>query len=334
MIDRRTLIGALAGSSVAESFAAGVQPVQKSWRIGYIGVTPRGASQEGERLLEVFVRSLRESGFVEGKNMLLERRAAEGRADRAAALADELVRLRVDVLVAVGPVPIRAAKEATATIPIVMLNASDPVAGGLVASLARPGGNITGLTDFDDDLYPKRFELLKAAAPGISRLAFVENTTLLDPATAGAIAKQYDAAAQALGLSLVRIPLNAPQDFERVASAIASGHADALLVGHSAVAYLLRKELADFAIRRRLPSMVPNRTEGTGGAMLSYGPDLADIFRKAAAYVAKILNGAKPADLPVERPTKVELVINLKTARAIGLTIPQSLLLRADETIQ
>lgn len=197
-----------------------------------------------------------------------------------------------------------------------------------------PAGNITGLTDFDDDLYPKRFELLKAAAPGITRLAFVENTTLLDATKASALNTEYQAAARSLGLALIRIALNATQDFERTTAAVVHERADALVIGHSATAYLLRKEFADFAIRCRLPAMAANRTEGGGGALMSYGPDLVDIFRKAGIYIAKILNGTKPADLPVERPTKIELVVNLKTARAIGLTIPQAVLLRADELVR
>ena len=331
MIDRRRLIATLAAGSTGKAFGV---DARKVWHVGYLGVARPGVSPEGERLLEDFKRALGDSDFVEGKNIVVERRAAEGRAELAAAHAAELVRLGVDVLVAVGPNPIRAAKDATATIPIVMLNAADPVAAGIIRSLARPGGNITGLTDFDDDLYPKRFELLKTAAPRIGRLAFVENTTLLDAAKAGALNKQYEAAARALGLGLTRIALNGTRDFERATTAIVGEGADALVLGHSATVYLLRKEFGEFAIRQRLPTMAANRTDGSGGALMSYGPDLADSWRKAATYVAKIFNGAKPADLPVERPTKVALVINLKTAKAIGLAIAQSLLLRADEIIE
>ena len=276
-----------------------------------------------------FKRALGDSDFVEGKNIVVERRAAEGRAELAAAHAAELVRLGVDVLVAVGPNPIRAANDATATIPIVMLNAADPVAAGIIRSLARPGGNITGLTDFDDDLYPKRFELLKTAAPRIGRLAFVENTTLLDAAKAGALNKQYEAAARALGLGLMRIALNGTRDFERATTG--------------------RRCARPRSQRDRLPAAQGVRrvrhptTAAHGGGESDrrqrrrldvLRSDLADSWRKAAIYVAKILNGAKPADLPVERPTKVELVINLKTAKAIGLAIAQSLLLRADEIIE
>ena len=268
--------------------------------------------------------------------MVFERRATEGRADRAPALIAELIRLRVDVLVVVGTPVARAAKEATTTIPIVMANASDPVASGLVASLARPGGDITGMTDFEDDLYPKRLELLKAAAPRIGRVAFVQEdyTRRLDAAKLIAMNKEQEAAAQSLGISLLRVLMNTPQDFESATATIVRERADALLLGGRAAHYVVRKEMAEFSIRQRLPSITTSRPAGSGGALISYGADHAYNFRTVATYVAKMLNGATPADLPVERPTKLELIINLKTAKAIGLTIPQSLLLRADEVIR
>jgi putative tryptophan/tyrosine transport system substrate-binding protein len=237
-----------------------------------------------------------------------------------------LIRLRVDVLVTLYGI---AVTDATTTIPIVLTNISDPATYGLVATLAHPGTNVTGLTTMLDDLYPKRLELLKAAAPGTVSVAFVGDVT---PRADGA--NNLDAAAGALGIKLLRIPLKTLQEFERMTATIVRERADALLVGDNAVTYSLRKEIADFAIRQRLPAIVAHRAEGAGGALMSYGPDLADNLRKAGTYVAKILNGAKPADLPIERPTKVELIINLKTAKAISLTIPQSLLLRADEVIQ
>ncbi|HEX7562233.1 MAG TPA: ABC transporter substrate-binding protein [Bradyrhizobium sp.] len=281
------------------------------------------------------MQELSASGFVVGKNAVLERRALEGRGDRAPALVAELIGLRVDVLVVYGTLASLAAKAATTTIPVVMLDTSDPVASGLVVSLARPGGNITGLTDFEDDLYPKRFELLKAAAPRTARVAFVQEDKSLrfDAAAYDALKRKEDAAAQALGIDLLRIVMRTSQDFEKVTATIMRERVDALLLTGQG-AYVMRREFAEFAIRQRLPLMVSGRAAGTGGALMSYGPDPADNLRKAATFVAKILNGAKPADLPIERPTKVELVINLKTAKAIGLTIPQSLLLRADELIQ
>ena len=268
--------------------------------------------------------------------MVLERRAMAGRVERAPELIAELIALRVDILVVVSPVAVRAAKTATTTIPIVMILGSDPVAGGLVASLARPGGNITGFTDFNDDLNPKRLELLKAAAPRAVRVAFIEPdyTGRFSAAQLDARSKEYDTAARGLGIGLLTVPLKVPQGFEAATAAIVRGRADAMLIDDGATTFFLRRELADFAIQQRLPSIVANRSALTGGALMSDGLDLADNWRKAAASVATILNGAKPAELLIERPTKVEFVINLKTAKELGFTIPRSLLPRADDAIQ
>ncbi len=336
MIDRRLFIGVLAGSVSATSFAADAKTTGKVWRIGYLGTVPAGASPESDRVFAAFTQGLGDSGFVEGRNFALERRAMEGRVDRAPALVADLIRLRVDVLVVATVAAARAAKEATTSTPIVMLHGTDPVASGLVASLARPGGNVTGVTDFNDDLNPKRLELLKAAAPKAVRIAFIQPdyTGRFDAAQLEALNRDYDVAARALGVSLRRVPLKKLQDFEATCAAIVGERADAMLIDDGSITYLLRKEVADFAIRQRLPSIVANRSALTGGAMMSYGPDMADNWRKAASYVVRIFNGAKPADLPVERPTKVELVIDQKTAKAIGITIPQALLLRADEVLR
>jgi len=336
VISRRSFIGTLASGVSAAPFAADAQPAQKVWRIGYLGNLPAGSSPESDRIFAAFIRGLRDSGLVEGTNIVLERRAMAGRMDRAPALIAELIGLRVDILVVVSPAAARAAKEATATIPIVVTLGTDPVASGLVASLARPGDNITGLTDFNDDLNPKRLEFLKAAAPKAVRVAFIEPDYAgrFDVAQLDARNKEYDTAARGLGLRLLRVPLKTAQGFEAATTAIVRERADAMLVDDGASSYLLRTEIADFAIRQRLPAIVAHRSALAGGALLSYGPDLADNWRKAATYVAKILRGAKPADLPIERPTKVELVINLKTARVLGITIPQAVLLRADEVIE
>jgi putative ABC transport system substrate-binding protein len=332
MIDRRNCALALAASLLARPPIAGAQSAGKVWRIGFLGISPAGTSRESERLIAAFTQVLRDSGFVEGQNMVLERRAEAGQIERGPALVAELIGLRVDILV-IGSASVRAAMEATSTIPIVFLNLTDPVRSGIVASFARPGGNVTGVTGFSDDLVPKRLELLKAAAPRTARVAFFEPTQNLRPEF-DALNKEYDAAALALGISLRKFPLKTAQDFASATAAIVAERADSLLVGDSQISFILRKEIADFAIRQRLPAMVSSRTYLTGGALMSYGPDPTDNWRKGAAYVAKILNGARPADLPVQRPTKVELLINLKTAKAIGLTIPQALLLRADEVIE
>jgi len=335
VIERRLFVGALASSFLAAPFATNGQPTDKIWRLGYLGMVPAGASPETDRLIEAFLHELRQNGFVEGKNLILERRAIESRYDRIPALVAELIGLRVDVLVIVSNVAARAAKEATTT-PIVMPNMTDPVAGGLIYSLARPGGNVTGVTAFDDDLNPKRLELLKAVAPKAVRVAFVlgHQPSRIDASQVDELNKNLETAARSLGISLVRVLVSTPHDVESAAVTIARERADAMLIGADSNTMALRKEIADIAIRQRLPSIVPHRSAGTGGALMSYGPDLTDNFREAATYVAKILNGANPADLPVKRPTKPELVINLKTAKAIGLPIPQAVLLRADEVIQ
>ena len=336
MIDRRIVIAALASSVVAASFAVRAQTSEKVWKVGYIGFSPAGASPQADSWMAAFLQILKDNGFVEGKNLVFERRATEGRdAERGPALVAELIGLRVDVLVTLSTVVTRAAKEATTTTPIVMTMVSDPVASGFAASLARPGGNITGMTDFDNDLTAKRLEMLKAAAPKAIRVALVSDSLSrrFGVAQADALNKEHDTAARALGISLLRVSLDSPQDFEAAAAAVVRERADALLVA-GAPAVIVRKDIADFAIRQRLPWLGASRLDPLAGALMSYGPDYANNWCKAATYVAKILNGAKPADPPIERPTKVELIINLKTAKAIGLTIPQAVLLRADEVIE
>ena len=334
MITRRSM--SLAGGIVLISPSiTRAQPKEKAWRVGYIGIAPVGTSPESERSVGIFVQALRDNGFVEGKNMVLERRAAEGRPDRAIALAVELVGLHVDVILALGIDAALAATAATKTIPIVILSTGDPVARGLAVSLARPGGNVTGLADLGDDLRVKRLQLLKAAAPKAVRVAWLHADLVrqLGASKGDAVRSEMDVAAKALGMSLVHIALDSPQDFQPATAAVVREHADAIMtLGESS--YILRKELGEFAIQQRLPLMAGNRLFMSGGALMSYGADFPEIYRKAATYVAKILNGAKPGDLPMEQPTRFELIINLKTANAIGLTIPQSLLLRADEVIQ
>ena len=318
-----------------EPLIARAQPKEKVWRIAYIGIAPVGTTPETERLVGIFVRALGDSGYVEGKNMVLERRATEGRPDRAPALAAELVGLRVDVILAAGIDAALAAQAATKTIPIVILSAGDPVARGLAVSLSRPGGNVTGLASFNEELRVKRLELLKAAAPKAVRVAYLhEDFIRFGAAAADAVRRKMDAAAKALGISLVWIAMDSSQDFQAATAAMLREHVDAIVPTTDSTAYSVSKQLAEFAIQQRLPLLVANRTAITGGALMSYGADVSEIYRKAATYVARIINGANPADLPIEQPTRVELIINLKTAKAIGLTIPQSLLLRADEVIQ
>jgi putative ABC transport system substrate-binding protein len=261
-------------------------------------------------------------------------RFSEGKIERFPALAAELVRLDVDVIVVGSGPGARAAKEMTATIPIVMAGTSDPVGAGLVASLARPGGNITGVADYQVDLIPKRLELLKTVAPHATRIAkLFGNFGGFDAAKLAALDTEQDAAAQALGMTLLRFQMNTPQDFDATTAAVVREHPDALLLNPNPTNFVLRHELAAFALKQRLPAMAARREEVLAGMLMSYGPSLADISRNVAIYVDKIFKGAKPRDLPVEQPTKFELVINMKTVEALGLTIPQSLLLRADEVI-
>ncbi len=317
-------------------FAADAQPTGKVWRVGYLGNTPTTDPDAG-RTWAAFRQELQERGYVERKNLAFELRFAEGRPERYPALVADLVRLNVDVIVALTNPAAHAAKEATATIPIVMISVDDPVGTGLIASLSHPIGNMTGVADYELDLIPKRLELLKAALPTASRVAFIR---CLKCAASNEVAKEdarksdWTTAGRNLGLTLAYVDLSASEDLEIATAAALRVRPDALLLEHSPIHFILRKELAEFATRQRLPMFALLREQVAAGALMSYGPSVSDQFRKAAIYVDKILKGAKPADLPIEQPTKLELVINLKTAKAIGLAIPQTLLLRADEVIQ
>jgi len=335
MINSRVLLSALAGGTLASPFEASAQAADKVWKIGYIGVLQAGTSPAAEQFFGVFVQSLRESGFVEGKNIVVERRATEGRPDRAAQAAAELIGLHVDVLVVLATPNTRAAKAATKTVPIVMLSVSDPVERGLVVSLARPEGNVTGVADFQTSLLPKQLELLKAAAPKTSYVAFVseDSARFYSAEMADSLNRKYDAAVQRLGMSRVSVVMNSPQDFASATAKILQEGADGLLIDSTGTNFALRKELSEFTIGHRLPT-VGNTNAASAGQLISYGVNYSDQLRKAGAYVAKILNGAKPGDLPIEQPTEVELITSLKTAKAIGLTLPQSLLLLASQVIE
>jgi len=283
-------------------------------------------------LLEAFRQGLRELGHVEGKTFVLVPRYSEARAERLPEIARELVSLKVDVIVAAGDTAIAAVKQQTRTIPIVMAISTDPLGTGLVASLARPGGNVSGLSMSSPELSGKRLELLKEVVSRLARVAFLWN-----PEVRGAVLdyNQTEGAARTLGLQLQSVEAARAEDLDRAFSAITEQRSQALVVASpNPVTLSNRGRIASFAQRNRLPSMYANRDYVDAGGLMSYGPSATDLYRRAATYVDKILKGAKPADLPVEQPTKFELVINLKTAKALGLTIPQSLLLRADEVIQ
>jgi putative ABC transport system substrate-binding protein len=279
-------------------------------------------------LAEAFREGLRELGYVEGKNIIIEYRYGEGRMERLPGLAADLVRLKVDIIVTGGRPSTRAAKQATSTIPIVMAAAGNPVGNRFVASLARPGGNITGLTTMRGDLTGKRLELLKETASKISRVA-----VLWGPPAASNF-KIAEGAARLLGLELQSLEVRGPEDLEGAFRAATKERAQALVALRNPAIFNERKRIAELAIKNRLPAIYDDREFVEAGGLMSYGTNQADLYRRAATYVDRILRGAKPADLPVEQPTKFELIVNLKTAKQIGLTIPQSVLYRADKVIK
>lgn len=318
------------------SRAAQAQPSTKTFRVGLLSNFP--APIVGGRLWEGFIQALHLQGFVEGKNVTFELRNAEGATERLPELAEELVRLKVDVIVVGGSASIpgmRAARDATKTIPIVMAGIVDPVGQGFIASLARPGGNITGVSDFYMELEPKRLELLKAAAPGIAKVTHLLAQLQLGGSrlAESVYGSMMSKVAESLGLRLSYVFLNSPGGFQSAMAGIARDRPDALLVSTLPLFFSLRKEIADFAIAQRLPTVSSPREMAAAGILLSYGADLINSSIKAGALVGKILHGAKPGDLPVEQPNKFEIVINLNTAKALGLTLPRALILQADELI-
>ena len=308
--------------------AVEAQPPAKIPRIGYLIAT---APSSYAARTEAFRQGLRELGYVEGKNIVIEYRYAEGKLDRFPALAAELVRLKVDIIVTTGATATRSAKEATATIPIVMSQDPDPVGNGFVASLARPGGNITGLSSLTADLSGKRLELLKEILPKLSRVAVFGTST--SPGTAPQL-REAELTAGAFGVKLQYLDILGPKDVETAFQAAGKGRADALLVLNSPVLSSHRKQLADLAVKSRLPVTYPQSKYVEDGGLMSYGTSFIDLDRRAATYVDKILKGAKTADLPVEQPIKFEFIVNLKAAKQIGLTIPPNLLARADKVIK
>jgi putative tryptophan/tyrosine transport system substrate-binding protein len=331
-MERRTFIGGIASGLAVAPLTVGAQPTGKVYRIGYLSIG--SASTTYTRPLEAFRQGLRELGWAEGRTLFIEYRYAEGRADRLPALADELVRLKVDIIVASPTPSALAARDATRTIPIVGLSLTEPVAIGLVASLARPGGNITGLTyGVDTEIFGKQLQLLKEAIPGVRRVAVLTN-----PASGGPShplrMESVKSAARSLNLPLQILEVREPGDFETAFAAMLKEHAGALLLSGDAMFFVHRARLAELALKNRLPSMSTQWQWVDAGGLISYAPSFPDQWRRAATYVDKILRGAKPADLPIEQPTKFELVINLTTARALNLTIPQSVLIRADQVIE
>jgi putative ABC transport system substrate-binding protein len=329
VIDRRSFISSLAGGLLAAPLASEAQQTAPTIaKIGLLSVTTPVVLASS---IEAFRQALRGLGHVEG-TFVLEVRYGDGRFERLPELARELVGLKMDVILATSDVVIAAIKRETQTIPIVMVFSTDPMGTGFVASLARPGGNVTGLSNISSELSRKRLELLREAVPGLSRVA-----ALWNPDVRGALLdyKETEGAARLLRLELQSVEVSRAEDLDRAFSAVTKQRAQALVLpGANPVGFINRGKIATFAQRNRLPSMYPTREYVEAGGLMSYGPSLPDLFRRAATYVDKILKGAKPADLPVEQPTKFELVLNLKTAKALGLTIPPSLLQRADQVIE
>jgi len=322
-MDRRAFLAGAAALLTAP-LAVGAQPAGKVWRVGSLST---GVST-GSSLRRLLSEGLQALGYVEG-SFILELRYAEGRVDRLPALAAELVQLNVDVIVAWGPEPLGAVRNAPSRIPIVMVARGDPVAIGLVASLAKPGGNITGMTIGGPELAGKRLELLREALPRLSRVA-----VLRDPTSEPALMQETESAARALNLRPLVFTVRAPADFDGAFQAAVRQRAEAVLVNETSMLTAHQAKLAELAARSRLPAVGLWRSSAQAGFLMSYGPELSDLFRRVATYVDKILKGAKPGDLPVQQPTKFELVINLKTAKALGLTMPRSLLLQADQVIE
>jgi putative tryptophan/tyrosine transport system substrate-binding protein len=307
---------------------AQAQQVKKAPRIGFLAITsPRDMSLR----MAAFRHGLRELGYIEGKTIVVDDRYAEGKLDRLRSMTAELVQLKADVIVTSGPIGTRTAKEATATLPIVMAYDNDPVASGFVASLARPGGNITGLSTHYPEITGKQLELLKEIVPKMSHLAVLGDSS--EPFTAQSL-KETERAAKAFGVQLQYLDVKDPKDVKGALEDARKRHADAAIVLASAIFISQRSQLADLAVKNRLPAVYQASEYVEAGGLMTYGASITDLFRRAATYVDRILKGAKPADIPVEQPTTFELIINLKAAREIGLTIPPNVLARADRVIR
>ena len=329
MVRGVALVAVLAVSLLAAPLAADAQQAGKVPRIGFLSLT---SPSDRPPLFDAFRQRLRELGWVEGQNIVIDYRYAEGRVDRLPDLAAELVRLKVDLIVSWGTQGVTAAKNATETIPIVMIAVRDPIGIGLIASLARPGGNVTGVSGSAGlEWVAKQLELLKETVPKIRRVAILSNPTNAYHQLA---IREVNVAARSLGVQLQLLEARGPNEFDGAFAAMAKERVGALLVLSDVMLNSHRTRLADLAARSRLPAAYGVRESVEAGGLMSYGPSFLDSFRRAATYVDKILKGAKPAELPVEQPTKFELVINMKTAKALGLTIPQSVLRRADHVIE
>jgi putative ABC transport system substrate-binding protein len=331
---RRDILPILAAAAVAWPLVARGQQPARVARIGLL-LTGRPGTPERQPFVDAFRQGLGERGYVVGRDIAIEYRFAEGAIERFPRLAQELVGLRVDVIVAANPSAARAARQATATIPIVVaVIGDDPVGDGLVASIARPGGNVTGFTDLSMELVPKRLDLLKQAIPALRRIATLWQPDAQPEPRVAAALEQAEAAARSLDVRLERFAARDAAEIEGAFAAMARGGAEALLILPSSLFFIERRRFAALAARHLLPAMAPAREFAELGCLIAYGSNIASLFRQAAGHVGKILKGAKPADLPVEQPTKFEMVVNLKTAKALGIAIPLPILVQADEVIE
>ena len=330
MNNRRKLLVALGASVIAAPPSSFAQLQGKIWRVGFLASRSRPESLDSD-VYGAFVREMRELGYFEGKNLVIEWRFADAKYERLPALAAELVQLNVNLIVAGGSPAVGAAQKATTTIPIVMGSIVDPVGSGFVASLARPGGNITGLSNLIGDMGPKHLEMLLGVMPKLSRVAVLLNSG--NPSHA-LVLKSVQTAAQGTGVKILPVEARTSQEIETAFSMMAKEKAQAVFIIPDSIFTMHRRQIAEMAARIRLPSISAVGNYAEAGILMSYSPNFADTWRRAASYVDKIFKGAKPADLPVEQPTKFELVINGRTAKALGLTIPQSLLVSADKVIE
>ena len=330
---RRAFIAGLGGVVAAWPFTARAQHPAKVARIGWL-VTGSLESPDTSVIVDAFRQSLRQLGYVEGQNIVIEYQEAHGRIEHFVSLATELVRLNVDLIVAPNTPAARAARQATTTIPIVASALANPIEDGLVSSLAHPGGNVTGLTFLGPELTSKRLQLLKDALPNVSRVAALWHRNAFGERTTNNMLMTTDAAALTLQLQLQSVGIRSPEELAGAFFAMVRQDAEAVLIFPSPMLYGERRRIADLALRYRLPSMSVDREFAEVGGFIAYGASIIDLMRRSAIYVDKILKGAKPADLPVEQPTKFDLAINLKTAKALSLDVPVSLLARAGEVIE
>ena len=330
MRNATVFIAALTFGMLVPTPGVTAQSPAKPPRIGFLTISLDATVTR----VDAFRQGLREQGYVEGQNVVVEYRSADGRIERLADLAAELVRLKPDVIVAVATPAARAARQATSTIPIVATAMGDPISDGLIASLARPGGNVTGTTFLGPELVPKLFELIKEAVPSASRVAGLLHFGAFSERTTADMLSGAQAAARRLGVQFSLAGVRSPDELDKAFEALARERVDALVVLPSPMLFSVRKRIVELAARHRLPTIFNARESVDVGGMMAYGASLADLNRRSAVYVDKILKGARPSDLPVEQPTTFELSINLKTAHALGLTIPQSVLFRAHHVLR